>query len=184
MAKQAEHGYTGAMTALEQQRFRAIVHVVHEYANFVSSAEMVLTGCDIDGVPFNPPINTHVSHAFYLNCRKLAELFQNKLGSDKDGIGAEHYVAGFYAALPVSANWRVPMNKQLAHVTYARDTIAQEIGRSACEALLKELKDTWRGFQDRLVGGPFEAEFKNQVRKRKEPYPDGLPSEFRFCDLD
>ena len=123
------------MTALEQPRFSAIVHVVHEYANFVSSAEMVSSGCDVDGVP--PPINTHVSHAFYLNCRKLADLFQNKLGRDKDDIMAEHYVSKFYATLPVSTNWRVPMNKQLAHVTYARHTSAREIDRSACEALYK-----------------------------------------------
>ena len=80
--------------------------------------------------------NTHVSHAFYLNCRKLADLFQNKLGRDKDDIMAEHYVSKFYATLPVSTNWRVPM-KQLAHVTYARHTSAREIDRSACEALYK-----------------------------------------------
>jgi hypothetical protein len=172
------------MTALEQQRLSAIVHVVHEYANFVSSAEMVLSGCDIDGVPFKPPINTHVGHAFYLNCRKLADLFQNKLGSDKDDIAAEHYVTGFYAALLVSANWRVPMNKQLAHVTYARDTGAREIDRSACQALYKELKDTWRDFRNGLGGGLYEAEFKNQVTKRREPHPTGELSEFRFYDLD
>jgi hypothetical protein len=173
------------MTALQQQRFNAIVHVVHEYANFVSSAEMVLSGCDIDGVPFKPPINAHVNHAFYLNCRKLADLFQNKLGRDKDDIMAEHYVPSFYAALPISTKWRVPMNKQLAHVTYApRDTRAREIDRSACEALYTELKDTWRKFRKGLVGGLYEAEFKNQVRKRKEPYPNGRLSEFRFYDLD
>ena len=172
------------MTALEQQRFKAIVHVVHEYANFVSSAGMVLSGCDIDGVPFKPPINTHVSHAFYLNCRKLADFFQNKLGNGKDDIMAEHYAPGFYAALPVSTDWRLPMNKQLAHVTYARDTSAREIDRSACEALYKELKDTWRAFRKELVGGLYEAEFKNQVRRRREPHPNGLLSEFRFYDLD
>src|ERR1017187_5971582 len=103
------------MTALEEKRFKAIVHVVHEYANFVSSAEMVLTGCDVDGVPFKPPINTHVSHAFYLNCRKLADFFQNKRGKDRDDITANFYVPGFKAELPVCENWRIPMNKQLAH---------------------------------------------------------------------
>ena len=49
------------MTALEQQRFNAIVHVVHEYANFVSSADMVLSGYGIDSMPFKPPINTQAS---------------------------------------------------------------------------------------------------------------------------
>jgi hypothetical protein len=173
------------MTALEQQRCTAIVHVVHEYANFVSSAEMVLSGCDIDGAPFKPPINTHISHAFYMNCRKLADLFQNRRGPpDKDDIVAEHYLTGFYAALPISTNWRLPMNKQLAHVTYARDTRAREIDRAACEALYGELKDTWREFRKGLVGGLYEAEFKNQVRKRREPDQNGRLSEFRFYDLD
>ena len=96
---------------------------------------------------------------------------------------AEHYVSKFYATLPVSTNWRVPM-KQLAHVTYARHTSAREIDRSACEALYKELKDTWREFRKGLVGGLYEAEFKNQVSKRKEPDPNGRLSEFRFNDLD
>jgi hypothetical protein len=145
---------------------------------------MVLSGCDIDGVPFKPPINTHISHAFYLNCRKLADLFQNKLGPDKDDITAEHYLPGFYVPLPVFTNWRVLMNKQLAHVTYARDKSAREIDRSACEALYKELKDAWREFRKGLVGGLYEAEFKNQARKRTEPYPNGRLSEFRFYDLD
>ena len=128
---------------------------------------MVLSGCDVDGVLFKPAINTHVSHAFYLNCRKLADLFQNKLGPDKDDIMADHYVPGFHAPLPVFNNWRVPMNKQLVHVTYARDTSAREIDRSACEALYKELRDTWSEFRKGLVGGLYEAEFKNQVRNGK-----------------
>jgi hypothetical protein len=29
-----------------------------------------------------------------------------------------------------------------------------------------------------LVGGLYEAEFKNQVRRRREPHPNGLLSEF------
>lgn len=172
------------MTALEQQRSDAIVHIIHEYANFVSSVEVVLSGCDIAGKPFQPPINTHVSHAFYLNCRKLADFFQNKVGSQKDDILAKHYVPGFYADLPVCTNWRAPMNKQLVHVTYARDTSAREIDRAACKALYKELKDTWKEFRKGLVGGPYEAEFNNQIRRRKEPYANGRLSEFRFYDLD
>jgi hypothetical protein len=79
---------------------------------------MVLSGQDIEGTAFKPPINTHVSHAFYLNCRKLADFFQDKRGPEKDDIAAEDYVPGFSPRLPISDNWRVPINKQLAHVTY------------------------------------------------------------------
>ncbi len=129
--------------------------------------------------------NKHARQSrFLLHCRKLADLFQNKLGPEKDDILAENYLPGFCAALPVSTKWRIPMNKQLAHVTYARDTSAREIDRSACEALYKELKDIWREFRKGLVGGLYEAEFENQVRKRKEPHANGQLSEFRFYDLD
>jgi hypothetical protein len=147
------------MTALEQKRLAAIVHIVHEYANFVSSAEMVLSGCDTDGVPLRPPINTHVSHAFYLNCRKRADLFQNKLGPDNDDVVAEHYVPGFHTSLPFCDAWRVPMNAQLAHVTHYRDIGSRGIDRAACKALYNELRDACRSFRNRLHGtrqtGPF-----------------------------
>ena len=172
------------MTALEQKRFDAIVHVIHEYANFVSSAEMVLSGCDIDGAYFKPPINTHVGHAFYLNCRKLADFFQNRQGSDHDDIMAKEYVPTFHANLTVCDIWRIPMNKQLAHVTYYRDSKANEIDSPACMALYTELKGTWRQFRQGLRGGLFEAEFSNQIAKRKAPYPNGQLSEFRSYDLD
>lgn len=171
----------------EQERrskaFKAITHIVHEYANFVSSAEMVMSGCDIQGVPFRPPINTHVSHAFYLNCRKLADFFESH-GSDPDDVKVSHYAAKFCAALPVLTEWRKPVNKQLAHITYSRDDGAREIDQEACEALYKELKEAWREFRKSLRGSPYEAEFDSQVRAKKAAYPNGEPSEFRFYDLD
>ena len=169
------------MTALEQQRLNAIVHIVHEYANFVSSAEMVLTNLDVEGKRFKPPINTHISHAFYLNCRKLADFFQNK--EDKDNILAEDYVPGFKADLPVSDEWRVPINKQLAHVTYARDTSAKEIKKATCTKMYKELQYAWWEFREKLVGGLYEEEFKKQIRIRKE-HPNGKPTEFSSYNLD
>ena len=95
-------GLTYEMTAKQKKRLEAIHHVVHDYANFVSSAEMVLTGKDIDGNFLKPPINTHVSHAFYLNCRKLADFFLN-LSRQGDNIIAKNYVKGFSAALRVHA---------------------------------------------------------------------------------
>ncbi|MBZ5605813.1 MAG: hypothetical protein LAO79_26235 [Acidobacteriia bacterium] len=171
-------------TAEDKQRFDAIVHVVHEYANFVSSAGMVLSGCDVEGVPFKPPINTHISHAFFLNCRKLADFFQNKPGPKNDDVRADHYVTGFKTALPVSDHWRDPIDKQLAPITYARDRNAREIDGPACEALYRELRGAWREFRNGLVGGLYEAEFSNRVSKRKGPSADGTPSEFRLCDLD
>jgi hypothetical protein len=175
-------GTLAKMVAIEKQRVDAIRHVVHEYANFVSSSEMVQNGLDIDRVPFKPPINTHVSHAFYLNCRKLADFFQNR-GQNGD-IMVCHYVPSFQIPLPVSNDWRSPIDKQLAHMTYARDKNPREIDGEACKSLYVELRDAWRAFRRQLARGPYEAEFNNQLNKRKEPYPDGTPSEFRLYDLD
>jgi hypothetical protein len=166
----------------DQQRLDAVHHIVHEYANFVSSAEMVKTGLDIEGVGIKPPINTHISHAFYLNCRKLADFFQNEKGGDD--VMAEHYVPGFKASLPACDNWRVPMNKQLAHVSYFRDGAdAREIDRAACEELYEELRATWKAFRKALPE-PFRSEFSKKIEERKRPYRNGQPSEFRHYDLD
>lgn len=165
------------------KRLKAITHIVHEYANFVSSAEMVMSGCDIQGVPFRPPINTHVSHAFYLNCRKLAVFFESR-GSDADDVKASHYADNCCAALPILNEWRTRINKQLAHITYSRDVGAREIDREACKALYGEVKEAWSEFRKSLRGGSFEAEFDAQVRARKVADLNGEPSEFRFYDLD
>src|SRR6185503_10105523 len=139
----------------EERRRLAVRHVVHEYANFISSGKMVQTGLDIDGVLFQAPINTHVSHAFYLNRRKLADFFQNKRGCNDD-ILAEHYVSGFKGNLPEFDKLRERINKQLAHVTYARDTkVAKAITKEESRKLYAELKDTWKEFRKALIGGPY-----------------------------
>lgn len=166
----------------EHARLLAIRHIVHEYANFVSSAEMVLTGRDVEGKYFKPPINTLVSHAFYLNCRKLADFFQNRTIA-KDDVLAKHFVSDFTAKLPVCEEWRTPINRQLAHISYRRDVDSREITRDAQQALYDELKRTWRELRSQLPQS-FAAEFDRQLRERDEPYPNGGPSEFESYDLD
>jgi DNA-dependent RNA polymerase auxiliary subunit epsilon len=142
---------------------------------------MVQSGKDIYGTFFEPPINTHVSHAFYLNCRKLSDFFQNKPGPDD--VLAEHFVPGYQAGLNKNDSWRVPINKQLAHVTYFRDVHAREITREVSKELYVELKDAWRKFRS-LLPEPYKSEFVKKVKERKEPYSDDQLSEFRFYDLD
>lgn len=63
----------GTMTT-EERRKRPAHHVVHDYANLVSSGRLALDGAH-KGIPLVPPINTHVGHAFYMNCRKMYEFF-------------------------------------------------------------------------------------------------------------
>ena len=66
----------GDLVEWKTVRLDGVHHVVHEYANFVSSAEMATTGKHL-GKGFDPPVNTHISHAFLLNCRKMADFFEN-----------------------------------------------------------------------------------------------------------
>ena len=81
---------------------------------------MVIHGKDVNGDFFKPPLNTHVSHAFYMNCRKLADSFQNRTSPGSDDVLAMHFVSGYSTKLPVSDEWRRPINKQLAHARYSR----------------------------------------------------------------
>lgn len=169
------------MTEVERKRLKAVHHVVHEYANFVSSAEMVLTGKDVDGKLFKPPINTHVSHAFYLNCRKLADFFQNK--KYPDDIKAEHFVPGYTVSLRVFNRWRRRIDKQLAHVTYTRDTDSREIRRRTQELLYQELQNAWRRFR-RQLPRLYADEFTEKVRQRMATRSKGNLSEFSYYNLD
>jgi hypothetical protein len=155
----------------------AVHHIVHEYANFVSSAEMTIHGKDVDGELITPPLNTHVSHVFYLNCRKLADFFQNKSTVPPDDIVAMHFVSGYVAKLPINDEWRKPINKQLAHLSYSRDTDAKEIKKKEQEALYAELKKTWQQFR-RQLPPVFADEFIKEVKLKK------LNSEFKGYDLD
>ncbi|MFI5381966.1 MAG: hypothetical protein ACHRHE_21940 [Tepidisphaerales bacterium] len=58
----------------QQELLDAVHHVVHDYANLVSSGTMAATGKHLE-TPLTPPINTHVGHAFLVNCRKMHHFF-------------------------------------------------------------------------------------------------------------
>lgn len=167
----------------ETPQILAIHHIVHEYANFVASAEMAIRGRDCDGRGFEPSINTHVSHAFYLNCRKLADFFQNRTERNADDVVAMHFAVGYFAKLPVNDRWRKAINKQLAHVTYSRDISPEEITAEAQLALYDELKSEWRRFRAALPD-VYASEFARKVVERKSRSPQGERSEFENCDLD
>ena|ERR1035437_4628859 len=154
----------------------AIHHIVHEYVNFVSSAELTIHGRDknLNQGGINSPLNHHVSHAFYLNCRKLADFFQNKT-SLKDDVLALHFVSGHSARLPVFEKWRDPINKQLAHITYFRDTGAREIGKQAQKDLYRELMTAWSAFRAKLPPEYADAVRKELAIKKLAPEFLGLP---------
>ena len=58
-----------AMTP-EQRRKRPEHHVVHDYANLVSSGLLITDRKSNDALLKIAPVNSHVWHAFYMNCRE------------------------------------------------------------------------------------------------------------------
>src|SRR5258708_3869927 len=96
---------------------------------------------------------------------------------------AKHFGPGYNGQLPLCVEWRRPINKQLAHTTYARDESPREITVEAQYGLYDELRNAWRKFRERLPE-PYMQEFVRKVKERKGQYPDSKPSEFRYYDLD
>lgn len=165
----------GYVMEWEKARLEGIHHVVHEYANFVSSAEMVTTGQHL-GKGFDPPVNTHLSHAFLLNCRKMADFFSNRRSNENDVV-ADDYVSGFSASLPECDRWRSPPNKQLPHITYTRATNPREIPRQANVDMYSELKKAWKDFRKPgRLSKAFAAKFEQEIT-------DKLKTEFGGLDL-
>jgi len=163
-----------SLTRAVKARRKAIRHIVHDYGNFVSSAEMVINGAHL-GRALDPPINTHIGHAFYLNCRKMADFFAGPAKRVPDDIVAGDYVSTITFKLPVSDKWRVPINKQLAHLTYSRDQNPKEITRVAQRELYKELKDAWKVFGKHLPK-IYRTRFDREIALRAK-------SEFTIYDL-
>jgi hypothetical protein len=165
----------GDVVEWENVRLDAIHHIVHEYANFVSSAEMVTSGQHL-AKGFDPPVNTHLFHAFLLNCRKMADFFGNRR-SKEDDVLASDYDLHFTASLEKCDNWRNPTNKQLAHISYTRDAAPREITRQADLDMYNELKNAWKEFRRRgRLSNAFAAKFEHEIT-------DKLKSEFRGLDL-
>lgn len=103
------------------QRIAAIRDVVYEYANLMAAGYYSVHG--------SAPWRTNCDDAFLLGCRKLDDFLMRDKRSMKDGQELDDVLAFDYLPtnptrhwnLPIwSAEWRGPMNKQLAHIAYSR----------------------------------------------------------------
>jgi len=161
----------------QERRLEAVHHVVHDYANLVSSGDLT------QDESVKPPLNTHIQHAFLLNCRKLADFFTCK-SKNKMDIILSHFLHGEKGFdLPVWEDWGKPMNKQLAHLSYERVTNPEKWDGQANKLLLEEFKGKWKLFRSKLPE-PYRSEFEKQIRERQQPSSDGQPSEFQYLDLE
>ena len=74
---------------LEERRLRPEHHVVHDYANLLSSG--LLRSEKYVALLLNiPTANSHAWHAFYMNCRKTYEFFHHQ--KSKEHFRAQQFV--------------------------------------------------------------------------------------------
>ena len=162
----------------QERCLEAVHHVVHDYANLVSSGTMAVEGHH-QGKGFVPPVNTHIGHAFLVNCRKMYEFFIRK-GSTMSGqedIRAAHFLKREVAFdLSNWALWHNAMNKQLMHITFARvDKPKKWEGHNESKLFLDEFKNAWKEFR-RNLEEPYKSRFENEITEK-------LRSEFEGLDL-
>ena len=153
----------------EEQKLAAIHHIVHDYTNLVSSGTLTQE-------PLKPPLNTHVQHAFLMNCRKMAAFFLNR--RDDDDILSKEFLptkVGF--KLDEWENWGAAMNRQLLHLSYRRIDAAKPWDGKPNKLLLAEFQRAWKKFLFHLED-PYRPQFEIEISAKLKP-----GSEFNGLDL-
>ena len=163
------------MLSEEQKRLAAVHHVVHDYTNLVSSGALTQTN-------IKPPINTHVQHAFLMNCRKMAGFFLNLKGQKHaNDILSKHYFPPDEKVVFKLSTWREQwneaMNRQLLHLSYDRIDKAKPWDGKPNQMLLDEFQAAWKKFRANLEE-PYKSKFKSEIADKLKPR-----SEFQHLDL-
>jgi hypothetical protein len=127
------------------------------------------------GKPLEPPVNTHISHAFLMNCRKMYDFFVKSASKDR-ATAAMFRDKGRRSTFALSAweRWQIPMNKQLLHVTF-RENPKRWDGREENTVLLAEFQAAWKAFLEALPQD-YRRQFDVEIDKK-------LATEFRGLDL-
>lgn len=161
------------MVTLEERRKRPEHHVVHDYANLVSSGLLITDAKSNNELLQIAPVNSHVWHAFYMNCRKMYEFFRYD--------PHDRYLrAGYFLASKIEfpfANWnnRVQshMDAHMLHVGAGRLTNEVRWTGGSDRLYLADFQEAWR-----IMLGNLKAEHKPVFR---EEIDHRLDSEFRHC---
>jgi hypothetical protein len=161
-------GYKEHMTR-EEQRKRPSHHIVHDFANLLSSGEMVVSGGH-KGQGLMPPINTHVGQAFYLNCRKMYDFFIKPPSTNPkfDDLRAIEFTKTpvAYAFNVWNKDIQTHMDKQLTHVARDRTTrTGVWEGHIENPLFLEEFKEAWKLFLDNLRD-ELKAEYKEEIHEK------------------
>lgn len=163
----------GGPVTLEERRKRPEHHVVHDYANLVSSGLLITDPEANDALLKIAPVNSHVWHAFYMNCRKMYEFFHHQ--KSKDYIRARQFVnrGVTFTFQHWTADVQIFMNTHLLHVGGGRVTNKIVLTGADDKAYLVEFQGMWekmlRNLQDQHKGV-----FRDEIEHR-------LKSEFQHC---
>jgi hypothetical protein len=145
----------------DERRKRPEHHVVHDYANLVSSWRL-RQSIYVAQLLKIPTANSHAWHAFYMNCRKMYEFFRYK--PNVEYLRAQHFIGG---ELPYKFQYWTGsvqsfMSAHLLHVGGSRLTneqVSTGVGdqnyfgdfQNAWEAMMKSLKPEHRDiFRDEI----------------------------------
>jgi hypothetical protein len=147
---------------MPQQRIAAIEDVVYEFANLMAAAHFSMRG--------QAPWRTNCDDAFLLGCRKIGHFLMAGRRSTKNGQELDDVLALDYLptdqtrgwSLPIwTAEWRDPMDKQLAHITYSRDKEWDH--RTWVPKLELEFRNAWWSFCQAIVDDGYKREFDRQI---------------------
>lgn len=149
----------------EERRRRPEHHVVHDYANLVSSWRLREPHY-ITQLLQIPTANGHAWHAFQMNCRKMFEFFNYKPDAKGIYLRAAHFIDGELGYRFIHWTDRVQefMNSHLLHVGAGRLT----------NEIVNDGKNDKQYFDD------FEGAWQGMMRSLKPEHRDIFRDEIDF----
>ena len=159
----------------EERRKRPEHHVVHDYANLVSSGLLITDNASNDRLLKIAPVNSHVWHAFYMNCRKMYEFFHHQ--KSKDYLRAQQFVKP--GTTFTFHHWTYDvqkfMNTHMLHVGGGRVTNTKESKGADDKDYLAEFQGMWEKMLRNLKDQHKEI-FRDEIQYRLD-----YPGEFKHC---
>ena len=157
----------------EERRKRPAHHVVHDYANLVSSGLLITDPKTNDALLKIAPANSHVWHAFHMNCRKMYEFFHHQKA--EDFLRAQQFVKRgvTFTFQHWTADVQKFTNMHMLHLGAGRITNESDSTGAEDKAYLAEFQGMWEKMLTNLRDKHKEV-FRDEIEHR-------LDSEFRHC---
>jgi len=160
----------------EERRLRAEHHVVHDYANLVSTGRLVTNPKTNRQLELICGANGHVWHAFYMNCRKMYEFFHHQ--RSRDFLRPQQFVKPRVRF--IFQHWTDDvqkfMNTHMLHVGSGRLTNTKNSTGADDRSYLFEFEGMWEQML-RNLKDQHKQLFKEEIQYRLE-FPPGA---FAHC---